>query len=418
MLKSKIATILSSRFFSNINGNLAIIFSVAVLPIVVSLGAAYDYTRLVNNKFLVQEALDSAVMNAAIEYTANKNEDNAITAGANMFASNCYIPDCTKVQAPAFTVIPGETVSGRVVAHLDTTFMGVIGISQMPYDIVAEVTLSQKTQEYYFLVDVSASLGIGSTLNDIDDLQALTKPYTSPTGIAPDGCAFACHYIDGWEPLIKNQTITTYDWAKGEGFEVREDLMNDAIASTIETILENVTGVHSDQIKVGAYAFSDSLELLTKPTAASTNIRSAIRNSRINKWGTRHDLILPEAVAAIGVSGSGLTRKDRTKTVILITDGVTTDYGNLVSTAMDPTPCQGFKDNGVKVVVINVAYPELTGDTLFEQRVRSFYDDIAPALEECATEGFYYELEQTPQIQAELIKMSKEIIEPELIFTK
>jgi hypothetical protein len=110
--------------------------------------------------------------------------------------------------------------------------------------------------------------------------------------------------------------------------------------------------------------------------------------------------------------------------LILVTDGLWTNYDEMDvdssdwNAAFDSSWCDTFKANGVRVVVIDVEYPRLDGEYLYDKLVDPVVEDISPGLEACATDGYYYTADDTPEIQAVLNKMAKKVKQADLAFVK
>jgi hypothetical protein len=65
-----------------------------------------------------------------------------------------------------------------------------------------------------------------------------------------------------------------------------------------------------------------------------------------------------------------------------------------------------------------VEYPRLDGEGPYDDFVKPIVKDISPGLKGCASDGFYYTATDTPDIQATLNKMAKNVIEGQLVFTR
>lgn len=409
-------------FRRNDSGQFAMMTALIGIPLLIAVGLGLDYNRTLENKSHIQSAVDTAVMAAAVSYSTSYDTETAIAEGKKVFEANCIMPDCENNKYPTFTITPGVSVTASYDALLDTVLMQMGGIKQVTFNIQSDVNLAYRYQEYYFAVDRSGSTGIAADDTNIAALRAISKNYYS---FAPNGCAFACHVPDGNEPYGTNKKqMSLYDVAKENNIKLREDVLMDAVSSAASTILEMINGTHADQIKVGAYAFSDKLVTLTKPTANSTNLIQQIKNDSTTPWGTRFDVVMPDLTTAVGKSGTGLTKKDPEKTLVLITDGFETNYmwGDSDSKswykAFSSSYCSTLKSNGVRVVVIDVEYPRLTGDSIYESFAAPVVNNISPALKACASDGFYYKAGETAQIQATLIKMSKDVMRAKLTFTR
>ena len=407
-----------SNFRRNKAGNVALIFAITLFPVLLAAGGAVDYSRMNNNKFKIQEAVDAATMAAAVHYRKNRDIAAATEEGKSFFASVCQIPDCEKDIEPNIEIIPEERITGTYVAALDTTFINLAGIKELNYTLEAEVGLKPVYHEYHIAIDMSASMGIADGDQAMEDLIALTEPYYNDNNTGLAGCAFACHENDGWDPVINGKVTNSYELAKQAGIPLREDVMLDAINTTVDTLLANNNVGKSNSIMVAAYGFSNTLQTLIKPSINSGNIRSNILNASIRRWDTRTDIIMPQLANIVGKSGLGASDSDRKKSIILITDGLgdIRHWGRMW--ALKTTMCDTFKNNGVRVIVLNLEYPDDLKFNWFYSRVSPIQKTLNTKLEACASDGFYYFARESQQMIDRLQDISNDAQSDILAFTK
>ncbi len=137
-------------------GNVAIIFGLAALPMLLGAGMAIDYGRGVTAKNVMQAASDAAALAAAAMTDATDAE--RIAMAKEVFAAN-------------FTTIKGVTPSALQVtvtdsgirvrqnATVDTVLMKLAGIDSMPLSTTAEVNLpTAKQAEIALVLDYSGSM--------------------------------------------------------------------------------------------------------------------------------------------------------------------------------------------------------------------------------------------------------------------
>ncbi len=63
------------KFFKDIKGNVAPIFAIAIIPIIMSAGAAIDYSRMSNDMTHMQNAVDSALLAGGHDLLNAKKRD-------------------------------------------------------------------------------------------------------------------------------------------------------------------------------------------------------------------------------------------------------------------------------------------------------------------------------------------------------
>jgi len=115
-------------------------FAIALVPIVTAVGAATDYSQANAVRAGLQSALDSAVLAAARDGTANWQ-----TAADSFFNVNAQIQQAS-VQTPSFTKNPDGKVSGSASAVVPTNFLGVMGIRTVTVTVQSTAALEDSAQ--------------------------------------------------------------------------------------------------------------------------------------------------------------------------------------------------------------------------------------------------------------------------------
>jgi Flp pilus assembly protein TadG len=86
------------RFVGDNAGNIAVIFTIAAIPIISFVGAAIDYSRVNNARSSMQAAMDSAALMVSKDLSSSKITANQITASAQAYFSALYTnPDAHNV---------------------------------------------------------------------------------------------------------------------------------------------------------------------------------------------------------------------------------------------------------------------------------------------------------------------------------
>lgn len=395
-------------------GGLAVIFAVAMLPLTFAAGAAIDASRLMIADSHLQDALDAATLAAARAKDDGGNIQDVRAEGERFFSANCQLEElCSRITTIEFD-FEEDGVSGFVSGQLPLHFMQVVGIEASSIGANNKAVLPDYIYEtFYFAIDMSASMGIAADQANRLLLEAATRPYVIQTpyvNTVPEGCTFACHSTLDFDAF--HSYANSYELARANGISLREDILLEDVWVAASAIL-NTAPVHkSEYTRVAAYGFSNDLELLTGPTNDQANFRDAIENATISRFGTDYDAILPELATLVGLPGAGGSPASPLKTIILLTDGVLDTHGSGGARAIgpiDPITCNQVKDLGVRLVVVDITYVDLTGNYFFDRDVLAHYDDVSPALQQCASPGFYYSGGDPEQIEAALAQMVNEL---------
>ena len=123
-MSSKTSQGLFGKFSRNEDGQVAVMFGLAVLPLAAAVGAAVDYSHSNQVRTSLQKAMDSAVLAAAIDGSANWQ-----AAAMNAFKGNLNAKD-SAVGNPTFSV-QKDVYSGSVPAVTQTQFMKIVGIESV-----------------------------------------------------------------------------------------------------------------------------------------------------------------------------------------------------------------------------------------------------------------------------------------------
>lgn len=134
---------MTKAFNTSENGNVAVIFALALVPIMAMLGAAVDYSAASTAKLNLQNAVDVAVLAAAKEPDTTKR--NAL--GQAFMASNLR----QSAVVSSFVTNADGTVTGTASWNFPTSFSGFVGMSSIA--LGAKVTvdgIAQPPSELYF----------------------------------------------------------------------------------------------------------------------------------------------------------------------------------------------------------------------------------------------------------------------------
>jgi Flp pilus assembly protein TadG len=196
---------LIGRFRNDRRGNIAVIFTLAMIPLVSALGSAVDYSMATRMKAKLQSAADAASVASISQNSAgylaatNMQSDGSIAAGvteANLiFDGNMStITGYQNLTRTSTVTKTGIKLNSNVTfsAQVPTTFMRVIGMQALT--VTGSSTSAAKLPPYldfYLMLDVSGSMGLPST--DAEQTR-LTLLNPDDFSVYPNGCTFACHF--------------------------------------------------------------------------------------------------------------------------------------------------------------------------------------------------------------------------------
>ena len=152
----------SRAFISNRDGNVGMMFSLVLLPVLVAVGAAVDYTQMTREVSAAQDSADTAVLHAAHEYYNNffrgSAKDIGDLASSYHLDSNGVIDDYLVETVVAESTANSLTLKTTVSGISQHSFMGLVGNSETPWTTTSYSVVSIPQIEIMLVMDVSASM--------------------------------------------------------------------------------------------------------------------------------------------------------------------------------------------------------------------------------------------------------------------
>ncbi len=414
--RTRIVCRLFDRFRRDSAGNIAIIFAVALIPLVVSMGAAVDFSNIFAIRSRLQDAADAASIGAivpsssAFSAASSMSADGLIPAGqqqaiklfdANIAGGTGFTVSNLTADVSKSNGVLTSTVS--FTAGVQTYFLGLIGLSTV--DVAGSSSALWKIATYFdfhLLLDNSPSMGLGATMADIDKMVNNT----------PDRCAFACHDLA--------DTNNYYNLAKSLGVSMRIDVLRTAT----QRLMDTATAMQTlpNQFRMALYTFGDSAATAglttishlssnlshTKSKASAVDLMSVQGQNENFDQDTNYDSVLSEMNYKIPHPGTGTSPGSRKEVLFFVTDGVTDEANSAFCTEattggrcqepINPALCQTLKDRGIMIAVLYTTYLALPTNDWYNTWISPFANKIAPAMENCASPGLYFEVSPTEGI--------------------
>jgi Flp pilus assembly protein TadG len=132
-------------------GNVAVIFSLALIPIMGAMGAAVDYSRASATQSAVQAALDVALLAGAKDGSSGWK-----TIAANVFSSNLG-SRVASPPTPSFGKDSGTVYTGSVSTTVATSVLGVMGINSVAVSARGKATAADADNSCILTLDQTGS---------------------------------------------------------------------------------------------------------------------------------------------------------------------------------------------------------------------------------------------------------------------
>jgi Flp pilus assembly protein TadG len=214
------------HFRKDQRGNIAVIFAIACVPVISTVGCAVDYSMATRMKAKLQSAADAASVasvsqkSAGATAAASMASDGPVPAGVadanNIFNGNMSMVTGYQNLSVTSTVVktgPKLTSNVQYSADVPTVFLGVIGQTKMTVTGSSSSTSSLPPYlDFYIMLDVSGSMGLPSTSAEQARLSAINPDMYSQY---PGGCAFACHFSPANSCANSSQKYATNNMCMG-----------------------------------------------------------------------------------------------------------------------------------------------------------------------------------------------------------
>jgi len=143
-------------------GNIAILFAIAVVPVISFVGAAIDYTRANSARSSMQAAMDSTSLMLAKDLQDGTINTSQITQKAQDYFKALYTnPDAKSVGVTAtYTAASGNGSKIEIAGNgkIDTSFMKLVGIPDINFNVNATSAWGNVRMRVAMALDVTGSM--------------------------------------------------------------------------------------------------------------------------------------------------------------------------------------------------------------------------------------------------------------------
>ena len=127
------------------DGNIAVIFAIAILPILGFVGAAIDYSRASKARLSMQAALDSTALMLSKDLTQGRITPSEINTKAQTYFAGHFTSKAVKSVSISATYTPGtrssdETIQINGSGAITTDFMRMVGFPNMNFNGTSTTT--------------------------------------------------------------------------------------------------------------------------------------------------------------------------------------------------------------------------------------------------------------------------------------
>lgn len=152
----------AGRFARDRRGAVALLFGIVLVPMILGIGLAVDYSRGVRARQHLAQALDAAAL--AVGSWAGLNNAQIVEKAQTYFDANSA-STAIGTPGPLNVSINENTITLSATSTIPTLFMQLGGYSEMTVGALTEVTLNEKKIELVMVLDNTGSMGWSGKLD-------------------------------------------------------------------------------------------------------------------------------------------------------------------------------------------------------------------------------------------------------------
>jgi Flp pilus assembly protein TadG len=406
-------------------GNVAIITALLMPVLLGTAGFAMDYAYAAYNKQKLSKAAEAAVIGAVSQSAATSGGGYSNTSWLQSYGSDMFAGNISQLSVGTVTsalTVKSNGTNGVVAtinysANVPTLFSGIVGIKSFPISGSASANAKGLTYiNYYILVDISQSMGIGSTQTDMSNLYNRVVANNNGSG-GEVGCVFGCHVTTG------SQSRTNEYLAHSVSPVIT--LRIDAAVAAVQDIIadaKNAAGTNNN-IKIGLYTIGDDpttgieLRTVAAPSYNYTSLATAAatidlgNNTSSGIGDSDFSGELSQFYSTLPANGSGASATSPLNYVFLITDGLIDTYSASCTSghctgAFNSSYCNNLKARATVGVIYTTYLPIYNQnnaangyETNYSALVQPYVSQIQPNLLSCASSSsFFYQASDGPGI--------------------
>jgi Flp pilus assembly protein TadG len=375
------------------HGTVAVTFALGASTVLLVAVVSMQLADISKGKSKYQAAADIAALAAIARSTP---DDKMVEVAKNTFQANLSSKEKEAITRLTVTTETGRVRSATVTfsANQATISPGIVGGDFTP---ISGSARARKADYRYVSVDLwldgSASMGVAADEAGRDKLRLLSK-------YDPEhrNCAFACHI----PTQLKESGIyaTSEQRAHANGVKLRHDIMKESVQILIDELYDAYPrGLRASYAAARMAAGWERQLAYTSDKEAALDFVGSFQL----KPGWSSSRLSPTLKAGIETLSSGAgdgSQSNPEKFLVIVTDGMQFDWWAIAPGPLDSGVCQKAKDKGYRVAVVQLKYVRLDGDGSFEHWVKPTYDQISPALQACASAGYYFHADNPDEVRA------------------
>lgn len=385
-------------------GTIALSFALSATALLLVGVGSVQLAMISSGKSKYQSAADTAALAAIAPTTA---DDDMEEVAEKTFMANLNATERAAVNSFTVTTETGRVRSALIAysANQATVAPGLIGGSYTP---ISGTARARKADYRYVDVDLwldgSASMGVAADEAGRDKLRLLSK--NDPEH---KNCAFACHMPTKLKE--GNLYATSEQRAHANGVKLRHDIMKESVQILIDELHDAYP--RGLRARYGVARMAASWERQLALTSDMQKARDFVGTFQLRP-NSAPSRLTPAIQAGRNTLTSGAgdgSQAKPEKFIVIVTDGMQFDWNAITPGPIGSTACQDLKSRGFRVGVVQLRYVRLDGDGAFNTWVKPVYDQITPALQACASAGYYFHADNPDEVRAAFRQLAKTLEE-------
>jgi len=400
-----------ARFAGAEQGNIAVIFAIALVPVLTFIGAAIDYSRAANARTAMQAALDSTALMLSKDLSAGTITTSQISSKAQSYFTGLYTNTSAQSLSISATYTAASSSSNATVqvtgsGSIPTEFMKIAGFPNLGFGATATSTWGANLLRVALVLDNTGSM---ANYNKLASLQNAAKslvtqlsnlavnpgdvyisviPFEIDVNVGTSNVNASWLRWDQWDPT--NYPNSSYPWQTycsggywmtyaqcvGHGYTwnhtptIDKTLWNGCVTDRDKSSNYDVTSTAPSSLATSFYADQDQscptaqiLPLTYNWTAVNNTINSMTARGATNQtiglqWGWFSLL----QQSPLNAPAESITGNNYQHIIVLFTDGLNTGnrwYGDFSSTSTQvdarmSTLCTNIKNSGVTIYTVQI----------------------------------------------------------------
>jgi Flp pilus assembly protein TadG len=239
--------VIQGRYFNDGRGNVAIVFSLSVMGLVLICGGGVDFSRQLEMRAHIQDAADAAVLRAT---TMTEVDLTKLKVASNQaFDKNLGLSNAVSIMSKdlAREVLGKETnFTYTAQAEIDSIFLGIIGIPKLSTTVVSKSQSEIRKSEVVFVLDSTGSMSNGGRMTNLkSSVDTVLASLLNGSGVNSSGTKVGIVPFDTQVKIPKGENFNYIDYGKAKATQSCSNLNSNYCNLMIEAVDKVCAGANN-----------------------------------------------------------------------------------------------------------------------------------------------------------------------------